>query len=183
MPTRASATSRCSKCRAPMRATRRTASAASPPACGAARPSSKAPAATGPAMPAPVGVFDAKADALRRARSLRRAGRQAADRGRRPGLVSSGPLRHDQARAEDRARAFRRVPSEDAGRRSTFPARLRLRSLSSTPCPSRSRSRRAPSRSSNCRRSRRSGATSPSSSTGGRGRHADARRSSPPTAS
>ena len=61
---RHSATSRCSKCRAPMRATRRTSSAASPPACAAARRSSTARAATGPAMPGTVGVFDAKADAI-----------------------------------------------------------------------------------------------------------------------
>ena len=52
---------------------------------------------------------------VRRARSLRRAGRQAAGRGRRARLVSSGPVGRDQARAEDGARPFRRVPSEDAG--------------------------------------------------------------------
>ena len=91
----------------------------------------------------------------RRARSLRRAGRPAADRGRRPGLVSSRPLRHDQARAEDRARHIRRIPSEDAGSARRLRAALRLRSLSSMPCPSRRPSRRAPSRSWSCPPSRR----------------------------
>ena len=65
----------------------------------------------------------------RRARSLRRAGRQAADRGRRARLVSSRPLGRDQARPEDGARPFRRVPPEDAGSARRVRPALRLRGL------------------------------------------------------
>ena len=77
-----------------------------------------------------VGVFDAKADAFAVLEAAGAAGRQAAGRGRRSGLVSSGPFGNHQARAEDRARALRRVPSEDAGRARRFRRAGRLRSLS-----------------------------------------------------
>ena len=77
----------------------------------------------------PVGVFDAKADALGRARSLRRAGRQAAGRSWRAGLVSSGPLGRDQARPQNGARPFRRVPPEDAGDARRRRPALRLRGV------------------------------------------------------
>ena len=66
---------------------------------------------------------------LRRARGLRRAGRQAAGRGGRSRLVSSGTLRDDQARPEGRARHVRRVPSEDARGARRFGPALRLRGV------------------------------------------------------
>ena len=122
-PTGASATSRCSKCRAPMRATRPTASAASPPACGAARPSSKAPAATGPAMPATSACSTPRPTPSPRSKPAGAPVDRLQVEAGGPGWYHPGPVGHDQARAEDGARAFRRVPSEDAGRRSTCPAR------------------------------------------------------------
>ncbi len=64
---------------------------------------------SGPSGPAD--AFDAKGDALCRARGRGRAGRQAADRPRRSGLVAPGPLGHDPARAEERARHIRRTAS------------------------------------------------------------------------
>ncbi len=113
----------------------------------------------------PVDVFDAKADALAVHRSLRPADDQYPDRAGRSRLVSSRPLRHDQDGPEDRARLLRRIPSEDAGSARCLRRALRLRGLSSTPCPSRRRRRPAPSRRWSFPPSRRSSATSPSSST------------------
>ena len=74
-----------------------------------------------------VDLFDAKADAPGGARGARRAGRQAADRRRGPGLVSSRPRRRVPARPEEPARRLRRGASARARRDGRHRAARRLR--------------------------------------------------------
>ena len=112
-----------------MKATRRTASAASPPACGAARPSWRAPAATGPATPSrsacstprPMRLPCSKPAARRSTSCRSKPARPAWYHPGRSGTIKLGP--------EDGARPFRRVPSEDAGGARRFRPALRLRGL------------------------------------------------------
>ena len=63
-----------------------------------------------------VDAFDAKADALSRADRGGRAGAGAAGGARRPGVAASRPFRHHPDRAAERARLFRRIASERAGK-------------------------------------------------------------------
>jgi phenylalanyl-tRNA synthetase beta chain len=93
----------------------------------------------------PVGVFDAKADAIAALEACGAPGRQSADRARRAWLVSSGPLRRDQARPENVLGHFGEF---HPGRlkRSTSPARSAASRSSSTRFPNRSARRPAPSR-------------------------------------
>ncbi len=85
----------------------------------------------------------------------------AADRAGRSGLVSSRPLRHHSDRPAEHPRPFRRIASARAGgAEGRRPAR-RLRSDPRQHPGRQGQSRRAPSRSSNCRRSSRSSAISP----------------------
>ena len=86
-------------------------------------------------MPAPVGVFDAKADALAALEACGapvdrlqiEAGGPAWYHPGRSGTIKLGP--------KTVLGTFRRVPPEDAGRRSTFPGRSAASKCSSTPCP------------------------------------------------
>ena len=176
MPTGASATSRCSKCRAPMRATRPTSQRRV--AAGVRRGTAKLEGAgrhwSGNARQ-PVGVFDAKADAIAALEACGAPVDRLQIEAGGPGLVPSGPFRHDQARAEDGARAFRRVPPEDAG----SARRVRRRSAASRSIvdavPEPKPSRRAPSRGSTCRLPGGEARLRLRRRQGGRGRRADAR--------
>ena len=129
------------------------------------------------ALAKPSGIGRHWSQARRRGRCLRRQGRCArrADRGRRAGagaasragragLVPSRPLRHDPDRAAKRARPFRRIASERAGNARCRRPAGRLRGDPGAHPGAEGEGRRAPSRRSSCRRSSRSSAISPSSS-------------------